>query len=173
MKHFLTLAALLTSLSPFAQLPYNPDANNDGLIGAFDLQSLLSVYSNPFSNGVLGEGVVIAEPCSSWTVGNVVYHSYNCLDLEQASSFVFDLTVFSSSFNHQLLISGDWVNGMTFSFFVPPTAAGSSLSNNSYSGHISQSGDCCNDFYLTNPNPFIGKLTKFVWWNGTVHVLGY
>ena len=46
MKHFVTLAALLTSLVALAQNPnYDPDSNGDDLIGAVDLTSLLAVYN--------------------------------------------------------------------------------------------------------------------------------
>lgn len=46
MKHFVTLAALLTSLIALAQNPnYDPDSNGDDLIGAVDLTSLLAVYN--------------------------------------------------------------------------------------------------------------------------------
>ena len=46
MKHFVTLAALLTSLIALAQNPnYDPDSNGDDLIGAEDLVSLLGVYN--------------------------------------------------------------------------------------------------------------------------------
>ena len=55
MKHFVTLAALLTSLSAFAQLPYNPDENGDGLIGVVDLQGLLANYGNEFASAVVSE----------------------------------------------------------------------------------------------------------------------
>jgi len=46
MKHFVTLAALMTSLIALAQNPnYDPDSNGDDLIGAEDLVSLLGVYN--------------------------------------------------------------------------------------------------------------------------------
>ena len=46
MKHFVTLAALLTSLVALPQNPnYDPDSNGDELIGAVDLTSLLAVYN--------------------------------------------------------------------------------------------------------------------------------
>ena len=48
MKHFVTLAALMTLFSAFAQLPYNPDSNNDGQIGA----AFPSVWTTKLAVGV-------------------------------------------------------------------------------------------------------------------------
>ena len=60
MKHFVTLAALLTSLVALAQtpqLPFNPDENGDGLIGVADLQSFLALYNTEFSAAVSANGI--------------------------------------------------------------------------------------------------------------------
>lgn len=62
MKHFVTLAALLTSLVALAQtpqLPFNPDENGDGLIGVADLQSFLALYNTEFSAAVTNNGIAL------------------------------------------------------------------------------------------------------------------
>ena len=130
MKHFVTLAALLTSLSAFAQLPYNPDANNDGHIGAVDLTSLLSVYSGNFSNGVLGEGTSILEP----NIQNYDPELFGQLQVSEAyfnwdgsTSFVIDLSFAALNepleviWQFHLLSQGqDWINGTTMTAIIPP-----------------------------------------------------
>ncbi|MDA0940909.1 MAG: hypothetical protein O2990_07890 [Bacteroidetes bacterium] len=131
MKHLITLVALLTSLSAIAQLPYNPDANNDGHIGAVDLTSLLSVYSNNFSNGVLSEGTSILVPNFNY------YDSENYPTLQYgeayfnwdgSTSFVIDLSFAawnpenSLVTNWQFWLSSqnqDWINGTTMTAIIP------------------------------------------------------
>ena len=174
MKHLLTLATLLTSLSAFAQLPYNPDANNDGLIGAFDLTSLLSVYSNTFSNGALGQGVAILSSYAEYedpdnnVIGHIYSTEYDGEQAVEANSFVFDLTLFVSCHEHNIDIYGDFVNGMTFSLIVPPI----SITCNDISYHVRMSNDeDYQDFYLPIQRPFLGSVITVVWWNGLLHVL--
>lgn len=59
MKHFVTLAALLTSLIALAQNPnYDPDSNGDDLIGAEDLQSFLAVYNTMLTSSQTVVGYV-------------------------------------------------------------------------------------------------------------------
>ena len=60
MKHFVTLAALLTSLSAFAQTPYNPDSDATQHIAVNDLQSILAVYGNSFSSGFVSDSASLA-----------------------------------------------------------------------------------------------------------------
>lgn len=63
MKHFVTLAALLTSLVALAQnpltpnfpFPYNPDGNADGYIGLNDMLDLLSVYGQEYPESFYGD----------------------------------------------------------------------------------------------------------------------
>ena len=55
MKHLMTLVALFGSFALMAQLPYNPDANGDGLIGVADLQGLLATYGSEFENVIVAE----------------------------------------------------------------------------------------------------------------------
>lgn len=167
MKHFVILAALLTSLSVFAQLPYNPDANNDGHIGAFDLTSLLSVYSGNFSNGLLGEGTGMAE----LTVGDdgswAEFSGYS----SATNSWVVDLSLLPSYppdqfFNGGISIAFDPVaNGTTLTILKP-----SDWVLGSPGGQISTYASTVNgDFFggqiqgLHYSGP---KCVKFVFWNG-------
>ena len=170
MKHFLTFATLFSSLTMLAQLPYNPDANNDGLIGAFDLTSLLSVYSNPFSNGVLGEGVVILNSSLEIpTSDNLVEHVYSDIEGSEANSFVFDLTLFDSCKNHNISIVGDFVNGMTFSLIVPP--AYNACDDIYYHVQISDDYGGGGVFDVPSQRFFLGSIIKLVWWNEHLHVI--
>lgn len=57
MKHIFIVASLLFSLSCYAQLPYNPDANNDLLINTGDLTEFLTLFGQSF----LAEGLVEVE----------------------------------------------------------------------------------------------------------------
>ena len=54
MKHLMTLLALVVAVTAGAQtglveFPYNPDADNDDIIGTADLLALLSLYGSEFS----------------------------------------------------------------------------------------------------------------------------
>ena len=54
MKHLITCLALVLPSAAGAQtglveFPYNPDADNDDLIGTVDLLALLSLYNSEFS----------------------------------------------------------------------------------------------------------------------------
>lgn len=54
MKHLMTLMALVVAVTAGAQtglveFPYNPDADNDDMIGTADLLALLSLYGSEFS----------------------------------------------------------------------------------------------------------------------------
>ena len=118
MEHLLTLATLFTSLSAFAQLPYNPDANNDGLIGAFDLTSLLSVYSNTFSNGVLGEGVSMAN-LEMFDIPNIgTTYIFEILG-QDANSIVIDLSLIPVDAFEMRLYALDVYNGLTLTILQP------------------------------------------------------
>lgn len=57
MKHLLIVAGLFFSFNCFAQLPYNPDANNDLLINTGDLTEFLTLFGQSF----LAEGLVEVE----------------------------------------------------------------------------------------------------------------
>ena len=156
MKHFVTLATLLTSLSAFAQLPYNPDANNDGQIGAFDLTSLLSVYSGSFSNGVLASGTAMATYLGGY---------YEC---NSADSYVVDVYQFandeqeSDSFFY-ITVNGA-VNGTTIHLILPPGDFDTLLSVPNYP----EPG-----FTVNSPFDEIGdssrSLKTLVFWNGRWH----
>ena len=61
MKTSFTTLLLMVGFGTFAQvnfnLPYNPDANGDGLIGVADLQGLLATYGSEFENAIVaGDG---------------------------------------------------------------------------------------------------------------------
>ena len=61
MKHLMTLMALVVAVTAGAQtglveFPYNPDADNDDIIGTADLLALLSLYGSEFSE----EGVYLS-----------------------------------------------------------------------------------------------------------------
>ena len=51
MKHLLTAIACFFALSMSAQesLPWNPNANNDNIIGTVDLLAMLNVYGEEYS----------------------------------------------------------------------------------------------------------------------------
>ena len=46
MKHLMTLAALFVSSLAMAQMPYNPDANGDNMVGSGDLLTFLTFYGS-------------------------------------------------------------------------------------------------------------------------------
>lgn len=158
MKHFVTLAALLTSLSAFAQLPYNPDANNDGHIGAFDLTSLLSVYSGNFSNGVLSEGTSVLQPeILHFPEVNITDAFYN---YDGSNSVVLDLSLLAN--NDEGHVWSIWVNtdgeellnGTTVTLICP-------------SG-FDFGGIGFGDYFLSNAysSSFANRFHKWVFWNG-------
>ena len=161
MKHFVTLAALLTSLSAFAQLPYNPDADNNGTIGASDLTALLSVYGNGFSNGVLGVGSTMATldmPFGS----DYPYYLYNFNGYGCCSSFVVDLTLIPQSVvlaedaDINLNI-GDLYNGLTITFMVPGYWGG--YNPVYYNGELES-------IEIQFSLSAISSFQQVVWWNG-------
>ena len=115
MKHFVTLAALLMSLSAFAQLPYNPDANNDGQIGAYDLTALLSVYSNTFSNGILSNDATMAY---------YTYFSPTEADFDCGEVCVCDLYQHGYTDNVTVNIAIQYINGETVDVIIPPGFSG-------------------------------------------------
>lgn len=116
MKNVFTLAIALASLCAHAQfpnLPYNPDENEDGLIGVVDLQGLLANYGNEFESAVLsedGESAIVY-------LGQMGYYTceHNCEHLPgfwQVSS-ASDLVPVQSELN----VSGStvsWVNRTGF-----------------------------------------------------------
>lgn len=165
MKHFVTLAALLTSLSAFAQLPYNPDANNDGHIGAFDLTSLLSVYSGNFSNGVLGEGTLMAAMDSTVFDNGQVKYEFS-INGSNANSWVVDLSLVPTSLPQNMLeISASEIpNGTTLTILKPTNwlydypviTYASSIDGPDFNG----------EFYGAFSAPFLGFYAKMVFWNG-------
>lgn len=167
MKHFVTLAALLTSLSAVAQLPYNPDANGDGLIGAFDLTSLLSLYSGNFSNGVLGEGAAMAsmEFVEDGFGGGVYFFQCNGY---QASSFVIDLSLVDLSqyggFDYPAIeiLWESVYNGATL-IFLRPTNWGHPYTFPICS-ILDESTAFCGS--LGGFDSYLGRCDKLVFWNG-------
>ena len=150
MKHFVALAALLTSLSAFAQLPYNPDANNDGQIGAYDLTALLSVYSNTFSNGILSNDATMAY---------YIYFSPTQAQFECGEVCVCDLYQHGYTDNVNVEIGIQGINGETVDVIIPP----------GFSGYIYVGGT------VKQILPYYsGRLARFVYWNGNVHeLIGY
>ena len=49
MKHLLTAIACCLAVAGSAQFPYNPDADQDNIIGSVDLLSLLPLYGSEFN----------------------------------------------------------------------------------------------------------------------------
>lgn len=170
MKHFVTLAALLTSLSAFAQLPYNPDSNNDGLIGAYDLTSLLSVYSNNFSNGVLSEGTSIIQPEIEGyypdSVGELFYPNA-IFNWDGSTSVVVDLTIdeeiydnpWAPYWHYQVQSNGqEWINGTTITALIP---------SNSYDIFTVDWGlETFQSLNIDAPGYEENRFMKWVYWNG-------
>jgi len=79
MKHLMTLLALVVAMTVGAQtglveFPYNPDADNDDMIGTADLLALLSLYGSEFSE----ENVYMAEDSTSALVYTGVHNFYRC-----------------------------------------------------------------------------------------------
>ena len=167
LKQFLSLLAFAISFSALAQLPYNPDSNNDGHIGAVDLTSLLSVYSNNFSNGVIGEGTSILEPyIQNYDPENSEEPQYPSAYFfwDGSTSFVIDFSFVSESVtpwgdywtfwvdrNDQ-----EWINGTTMTAIIP---------YGSYNDILVDSGEHSLGVNGTNLHRFI----KWVYWNGYWH----
>ena len=153
MKHFVTLAALLTSLSAVAQLPYNPDSNNDGHIGAVDLTSLLSVYSGSFSNGVLSDGTAMAQLLVS--EDPLPFYSFICDGT--VTSWVVDLSLVEPNNNGGIGIQVDnAVNGTTLTLLKP---------KNRFYGEINVSTSS-GEGRLDGLSGVDGFCSKVVFWNG-------
>ena len=168
MKHFVTLAALLTSLSVFAQLPYNPDSNNDGHIGVIDLTSLLSVYSNSFSNGFLGSGTMMAE------------HSYIGIDTyfcqsdddQPITSWVVDGNIeFAAGWPSFAVLVDPVVNGTTIHLLLPEegyyqfSVYATTIDETIIEGETNVLWDESMESNSTwNP-----RIWKMVWWDGKWH----
>ena len=159
MKHFVAMAALLTSLSAFAQLPYNPDANNDGHIGAFDLTSLLSVYSGGFSSGFLDAGTMMAD--FTYTTGGAYFSCYSSYE-QPTTSWVVDGHLWSSSglLEYSPAVTIDpVVNGTTIHFLIPPNGTWEisvvAVPLDSAAGYTSHP-------VMTSTH----DIYKIVWWNG-------
>ena len=86
MKHLLTAFACLLAMSlsaqtGFVEFPYNPDSDNDDMIGTEDLLGLLSLYGSEFSE----EGLYVNENETSalyWTgIQNFGMCKATCADL--------------------------------------------------------------------------------------------
>ena len=78
MKHLLALMALCVAFAAGAQtglveFPYNPDADNDDVIGTADLLALLSLYGSEFSE----ESLYLNEDSLTalYYTGNMRFHS--------------------------------------------------------------------------------------------------
>jgi hypothetical protein len=79
MKHSLTTFACLLTMSlsaqtGFVEFPYNPDSDNDDMIGTEDLLGLLSLYGSEFSE----EGLYLSTDSTDalYHTGNM--HFYQC-----------------------------------------------------------------------------------------------
>lgn len=160
MNRFFTLLLAASSLSAFGQLPYNPDANDDGHIGAVDLTALLSVYSGNFSNGVLSDGTVVVTP----EVFNIGWYVGDYFLNEGATSFVIDLNILKDIEPN----AADWginvfgsnatiVNGSTLTILYPgdfkPTI---------YWGLYDETTGS----FEIDPSASANRFVKWVWWNG-------
>ena len=78
MKHLMTLMALVVAVTAGAQtglveFPYNPDADNDDVIGTADLLALLSLYGSEFSE----ESLYLNDDSLTalYYTGNMRFHS--------------------------------------------------------------------------------------------------
>ena len=163
MKRLVALMICAVSFGAAAQstnLPYNPDANNDGLIGAFDLTSLLSVYSGNFSNGILGEGTAIVGP-PPLGISYIICTGF--------SSYVVDLYQFVpdvfASFPQILVYSP--MNGTTVSIIIPESGIDQIFISSLKSDEVFPSDDT--EIDLFNKNNYAGNFTKLVYWNGVWH----
>ena len=79
MKHLLAMMALCVAFAAGAQtglveFPYNPDADNDDMIGTADLLALLSLYGAEFSE----ENVYMSEDSTSALVYTGEHNFYRC-----------------------------------------------------------------------------------------------
>ena len=115
MKHVLTLMALVVAVTAGAQgttiheYPWNPDSDNDNLIGINDLLDFLPVFGDEFGNPPEPcdyDGTPLEELMAGIIVGDIVLDSvFIEYELEDVSSFfipgcpeqVTDTVVFSNS----------------------------------------------------------------------------
>jgi len=122
MKHLITCLALGIAFAAGAQtglveFPYNPDADNDDLIGTVDLLALLSLYNSEFSE----EDVYLSSDSTSAIVFEGDMNFFNCF--EQCSSLpsnwrvasVQELAKFSSAFSSSSTGTSIWVSDQDFS----------------------------------------------------------
>lgn len=169
MKQFLSLLAFAISFSALAQLPYNPDSNNDGHIGAVDLTSLLSVYSNNFSNGVIGEGTSILEPHIQGYDPENFEEPQNAQAYffwDGSTSFVIDFSFVPTTLESPWGViwtfwvdrnGQEWINGTTMTAIIP---------YGSYSDILVDSGVHSLSVNGTNDEH---RFIKWVYWNGFWH----
>ena len=167
--------SFLSSAVAVAQLPYNPDANSDGLIGAYDLTSLLSLYSNSFSNGLLETGTQMA------TLANTPFQEEMFYVDNSANSWVVDLTgsdgqedFYLFSLHQEGNQLDELFNGLTVTFIHSEPAYRVFIIKYTvnYNATIDQDWSTIplgpdaagNDSFAT-PNHF----TKVVFWNGLWH----
>ena len=161
MKHFVTLAALLTSVSAVAQLPYNPDANNDGQISVYDLTSVLSVYGGSFSSQTQ-LALHMSEYYPDYDVETAPSNASQwwCESSEPVYSWLVDfnqhqlgvLTDASIIINHTL------VNGMSVTVLAPE--------NNGQFCYVSVLSTTSDDHTDFNYYGSQSRVYKLVYWNG-------
>lgn len=94
MKHFFALlmtCICFAGFSQFPSVPYNPDDNNDGLIGVADLQALLALYSQEFSSAILSDNgnIAVVEVAAT----DLYRCRANCASLPGAWSIVDQINV--------------------------------------------------------------------------------
>ena len=84
MKHFMTLMALVVAVTAGAQgttiheYPWNPDSNNDNIIGVDDLLDFLPVFGGEFGNPPEPcdyDGTPLEDLMAGITDGDIIFDS--------------------------------------------------------------------------------------------------
>ena len=190
MKHFVTMAALLTSLSAFAQAPYNPDSDANQHIGVNDLQSILAVYGNSFSSGFVSDSASLALLEVN---GSCCNYQFVAPSEFQGTVLVFDGSLREDCSCEEFVVdtrTSDYgwfqpFNGLRFVFLRSPGQNGVVINTQNESGDfdavirrfpIESSYDFwegnaqgffagCQDSPLTCGEPFY-SISSIVFWNG-------
>ena len=145
MKYFITLLIAALSLNAFGQsfppLPYNPDQNGDGLIGASDLQDLLAVYGLVFEPFALSISETNESALISLGIRNRLDCERDCSSLPGPWSV---MTVSSYAVHHDLVHS---ILAPTDEAWIEPLIGGNG-SQDFISQYITGEGAIGNASYL-------------------------
>ena len=115
MKHFMTLMALAFAFTAGAQtglveFPYNPDADNDDIIGVNDLMELLSFFGNEFTDENLAinedETSAIYQVSGEW---DFLMCKTKCVELPSNKWRMIDVQTLTE-FRSQLPIANIWLS---------------------------------------------------------------